>query len=81
MTNELAKLRWRCRRGMRELDQILGSFVEDGYQRLSPAEKAMFAEILEYPDPDLHAYLVGNAEPTNSELARLFRHIRATVSH
>jgi antitoxin CptB len=76
----LAKLRWRCRRGMRELDRILEAFLADGYPALGPAEKQMFAEILEYPDPDLHAYLVGNAEPSDSELARLIRHIRATVS-
>ena len=65
---------------MRELDQILERFVEDGYGQLSDAEKQQFAEILEFPDPDLHAYLVGNAEPMDSRLARLFRHIRATVS-
>lgn len=65
---------------MRELDRILEAFLVDGYPELNPAEKQMFAEILEYPDPDLHAYLIGNAEPSDSELARLLRHIRATVS-
>ena len=65
---------------MRELDKILEGFVDNGYAALSAAEKELFAEILEYPDPDLHAYLIGNAEPMNPELAALFRHIRATVS-
>ena len=80
MSDEMAKLRWRCRRGMRELDRILEAFLADGYLGLDAGERQKFAEFLEYPDPDLHAYLVGNAEPSDSELAGLVRHIRATVS-
>jgi antitoxin CptB len=76
---ERAKLRWRCRRGMRELDRILEGFVDSGYEALSPAEKLQFADFLEFPDPDLHAYLVGRAEPMDSELARLLTRIRASL--
>jgi succinate dehydrogenase flavin-adding protein (antitoxin of CptAB toxin-antitoxin module) len=64
---------------MRELDRILEGFVDAGYAALSTAEKSQFAEILEFPDPDLHAYLVGRAEPANSELARLLRRIRESL--
>lgn len=73
----LAKLRWRCRRGMRELDRILEAFLADGYPALGPAEKQMFAEILEYPDPDLHAYLVGRNPPADEPLERLLHRIRS----
>ena len=45
-----------------------------------PPKGLRFAEILEYPDPDLHAYLVGKAEPPDPELDRLFQSIRASVS-
>ena len=76
---ELARLRWRCRRGMRELDRILERFLETGYRELPAAEKRQFAEILEYPDPDLHAYLVGRAEPSDAGVARLVHSIRASV--
>ena len=75
---ELSRLRWRCRRGMKELDQILERFLEHGYPALAAAQKQRFAEFLEYPDPDLHAYLVGRAEPTDFELAELLRAIRET---
>jgi antitoxin CptB len=74
-----ARLRWRCRRGMRELDRILESFLERGYGDLAEAEKQRFAEILEFPDPDLHAYLVGKAEPADPALARLLHSIRASM--
>lgn len=73
-----SRLRWRCRRGMRELDRILEAFLERSWGELDAAEKARFAEFLELPDPDLHAYLVGRAEPADPELARLLRTIRAS---
>ena len=77
---ELARLRWRCRRGMRELDRILEAFLSEGFPGLDDREKQKFSEFLEYPDPDLHAYLVGRAEPGDVELAKLLRKIRETVS-
>lgn len=77
--HDFARLRWRCRRGMRELDWILDRFVAGHYEALSAAEKSTFAEFLELPDPDLHAYLVGRAEPTDSRLVRLLQRILATL--
>ena len=65
---------------MRELDRILEAFLVDGYPELDSEQKQAFARILEYPDPDLHAYLLGHAEPSDSELAMLFRRIHAAVS-
>jgi antitoxin CptB len=62
---------------MRELDRILERFLDTGFSALDAAEKERFAEILEYPDPDLHAYLLGRAEPANPEHARLLRAVRA----
>jgi antitoxin CptB len=80
VSGESARLRWRCRRGMRELDTILERFLEVGFLHLDAAEKSRFAEILELPDPDLHAYLVGKVEPADPEIARLLLAIRASVS-
>jgi len=77
LSQDLAKLRWRCRRGMRELDRILETFLTGAFASLSDAEKARFEQLLEFPDPDLHAYLVGKAEPKDPELARLLGRIRA----
>jgi antitoxin CptB len=61
---------------MLELDRMLEGFLVAGYESLSPVEKQRFAEILEFPDPDLHAYFLGKAEPEDAALARLVRTIR-----
>jgi succinate dehydrogenase flavin-adding protein (antitoxin of CptAB toxin-antitoxin module) len=66
---------------MRELDRILESFMDRDYRQLGEAERQRFAEILELPDPDLHAYLVGKAVPSDPALARLLDDIRASAPH
>lgn len=76
---EIARLRWRCRRGMRELDAVLQAFLGGDFDRLDDADKSRFAAILELPDPELHAYLVGRAEPRDSDYARLFERIRDSL--
>ena len=78
MDSEAAKLRWRCRRGMRELDALLTQFVEQAYPSLSPDDKQRFSRLLELPDPDLHAYLVGRYEAPDPDLAELLARIRAS---
>ncbi len=77
MPDEAAKLRWRCRRGMRELDAILKNFLAATYDSLDDADKARFSGLLELPDPELHAYLVGRNSPADEPLERLLDRIRS----
>lgn len=67
------RLRWRCRRGMLELDLILLRFLEQSYPHLSEAEKAAFARLLELADDELLALIEGRQEagPWAPLLARL----------
>ena len=54
-----AKLRWRCRRGMRELDVLLERYLEGRWPAASARERAAFEELLELSDPDLAGLLLG----------------------
>jgi len=36
---KLSQIRWRCHRGMRELDLLLLRFFDQHYQHLSPVEQ------------------------------------------
>ena len=63
---------------MRELDTLLGRFVDEVYESLAADDKQRFSHLLELPDPDLHAYLVGRDEPSDPDLGRLLDRIRAT---
>jgi Flavinator of succinate dehydrogenase len=50
---EMGRLRWRCRRGMRELDEVLTRFLQEGLPAAGRAERAAFEELLTLSDPQL----------------------------
>lgn len=59
------RLRWRCRRGMRELDQLLGWYLDNRYAMADRVTQGAFADLLEQPDPELWRWLTGEgAAPT-----------------
>jgi antitoxin CptB len=63
----LKKLKFRAwRRGFREADLILGPFADRHVQNFSPVELDTFERLLEVPDQDLYAWIVGRA-PTPPE--------------
>lgn len=53
--DDLAKLRWQCRRGTKELDLMLLDYLETRYPTASVEEKARFVELLKLDDTDLMA--------------------------
>lgn len=53
-----ARLRWQCRRGMRELDVLLSRYLADDFPRSSAAEKSAFEALLQLSDPELVGYLL-----------------------
>jgi len=79
MSADIARLRWRCRRGMRELDAVLLAFVDDSFAALTDADKERFAGLLKLPDPELYGYLVRRHEPDDPELARLVDRLRGSI--
>lgn len=74
--SERARLRWLCRRGMKELDELLGRFLEADYDTAPAAIRAAFARLLELPDPELYALLTGRIEAREPELGDVIARIR-----
>ena len=64
---------------MRELDSLLLAFVDAAAAPLTDVEMSVFEEILELPDPVLHAYLLGRSAPADAATATLIERIRARV--
>ncbi|HEX5048015.1 MAG TPA: succinate dehydrogenase assembly factor 2 [Gammaproteobacteria bacterium] len=73
---DLERLRWRCRRGMRELDAVLQSFLEAEFASLADGEMACFERILDLPDPELLGYVSGRSVPADADIASLVDRIR-----
>ena len=59
---------------MRELDELLLSYLENRYADAAEADKQAFHSILALPDPELLGYLLQKEQPA-AELARVIAHI------
>jgi antitoxin CptB len=73
---ELGRLRWRCRRGMKELDVLLTRYVDERFCGASRLEQEAFRLLLESQDALLYAYCLG-LEPPPREFAALIGRITA----
>ena len=74
--SELSRLRWLCRRGMKELDLVLTGYLEKHYPAASASEQAGFRRLLEMQDPELYNLILGKQSTEDSALAEIVRIIR-----
>lgn len=75
-TASLEQLRWRCRRGMLELDLLLNEFLSEHFDQLEPAQLELFAQLLDYPDAVLLDLLLGNSRASEPEMAVFIDQVR-----
>ncbi len=62
---------WRCRRGLLELDLLLGGFWAARRATLRPEANAAFERLLALPDMTIVDMLHGRMQAGDAELARL----------
>ena len=79
MTNDaqLKRLRWRCRRGTRELDALLGGWLDAHAADADDATLTSFDALLDRHDPDLQDWLMGHGEPPRADWRAIVADIRA----
>ncbi len=73
------RLRWRCRRGMLELDLMLNAFLDQGLEALNETEQEVFQRLLDYPDQTLLELLMVRMVPTDKESVHVIRKIRSSL--
>ncbi|SNX59064.1 antitoxin CptB [Nitrosomonas ureae] len=56
---EFERARWRCRRGMLELDIVLQRFMEQNYRQLDETGLLQFERLLALPDNNLWDLISG----------------------
>ena len=71
MKADRAKILWRCRRGIRELDSVLKPFVEDCYDELSPLDKNLLQTLLGHQDTQILDWILGREIPDEEGLQTL----------
>jgi antitoxin CptB len=72
---EYNRLCWHSRRGMLELDLVLGPFVRDCYPSLPPQEQAWYVQLLLSEDQDLFSWLLRRAIPEDAEIEKIVNRI------
>jgi antitoxin CptB len=76
MAAEAGRLRWHCRRGMKELDILLTRYLDECYGTAGAVEQQAFQHLLETQDPVIYAYCLGSERPPE-HLAVLIERITA----
>ncbi len=64
----LSKLRWRCRRGMRELDEAMRAYLDNHYEPAEHDERALFEELQQMQDPELYKLISGKAKEARYQI-------------
>jgi len=77
---EYSELKWRCRRGMLELDIMLNTYLDKNYKMMSQQQDAVFNEVLDYPDQVLLDLLMGNMQSTDQSVNALVNNIRQATT-
>ena len=73
---EYSKLRWQCRRGVKELDVVLCRYLEKTYLQDSKENQQAFKKLLRLEDPLLLAWLLGEETPPDPQLKILIERIK-----
>ena len=74
---ELRKLRWRCRRGMRELDRLLERWLDREWRQSPTAQREAFLRLLDSEDDRIWRWFLAQETPGDVEIAALVDQIRA----
>lgn len=77
---ELQKLRWRSRRGMRELDQLMERYLAQRWLEADSVERAVFDRLLACEDDRLWRWFLGYETAEDADLHALVERIR-TLPH
>lgn len=71
-SDQLRQIRWRCHRGMLELDCILLNFFDKSFKDLPDTDQTLFVELLKEQDPKLWQWFLNPTE-ADSRFVSLIR--------
>ncbi|HEY8085677.1 MAG TPA: succinate dehydrogenase assembly factor 2 [Methylophilaceae bacterium] len=71
MSVETQRMQWRCRRGLLELDIVLGRFVSQCYEHLTADQLHIFNDLLDYTDNELLDLIINRTQSPEAEVQEL----------
>lgn len=79
--DDKARMYWRCRRGMLELDAFLVPFFEHHFDELTDSQQQVFDKLLEQEDQSLWRWFLGYEVCSDLELSALITLIKQKISN
>lgn len=73
----LKRVRWRCRRGTKELDALYGWWLAERWSQADAAARKAFDALLNMPDPDLWDWTLGRGRAPRADWQAIVDAIRA----
>ena len=73
---ELKRQVWHSRRGMLELDVLLGPFAAHALPLISADKQQVYVRLLSQQDPDLFTWFMGHAHSDDKELAAMVQQVK-----
>ena len=73
--NKLIYRSWH--RGTKELDLILGNFIQDNISDMKETEIKVYEDLLASEDPEIYNWIVKSENPPNQQLDNLIKKIRS----
>ena len=75
-----SRLRWLCRRGMKELDLLLINYLDNIYPSADASDQQAFESLLEMADPDLYTLVTGKTQSDDAQVTRVVEVLRRTLA-
>ncbi len=70
------RIRWLCRRGMKELDLVITRFFENDYDSLTEQDQMAFHEFLNLEDPVIYSWILGRSRPENENYDSIIKKLQ-----
>ena len=75
----LRKLRWQCRRGIKEVEVLLVPFYDLCFPQLSQQDQLLFEKLLEQHDVDMFEWFTHRSVPGEQDIARIVQMVLSRV--
>ena len=78
--SQTSRLRWLCRRGMKELDLLLINYLDNIYPSADASDQQAFESLLDMADPDLYTLVTGKTHSDDPQIVRVVEVLRRTLA-
>ncbi|MBV1874058.1 MAG: succinate dehydrogenase assembly factor 2 [Gammaproteobacteria bacterium] len=78
--SEMGRLRWQCRRGMKEVEIVLLPYLEGRYASAGGREQGLFRQLLACHDVDMFEWFTCRDKPAENDLIEIVEIVLGKVA-